>query len=140
MLHERRRFWPPRPARTCAAHEPYPELDKAHYLERRVIRRAVQFGELLRELELELRRVDPLRLGHEDASPEHLELEPEPLVRGTQLLTLDDELRHERLRCSKRRALGDERSFERGDSPFGSCTRHGLHPGQLPSDSRSICR
>jgi len=53
----------------------------------------VELGELVLELELELRGVDALGLGDEDAPPHELDLEPpEAIVGGAQLVALALEL------------------------------------------------
>jgi hypothetical protein len=69
----------------------------------------VELAELLGELHLELRGVDALGLGDEDASLEHLELDAQALVRGTELIALPGE-RGDLL------PLDRERGFEVGNS------------------------
>ena len=93
----------------------------------------VELTQLGRELDLQLRGIDALGLGDEDASLEQLELLPQPCVRGAELIALLGQRRYLRVG-------NGQLALERGDASVGRCRRVLAHHARIGRHARLRCR
>jgi hypothetical protein len=83
----------------------------------------IELAQLRRELQLELRRVEPLRLRGEQPPAQQRQLVLQVLVGEPQVVVLDRQRRERRLLRRARRPLGRELRLKRGDPRLGIGSR-----------------